>query len=506
MSDDREGGGSIDASRPLSGPGGTATPFDAFDELDERLMYLPRNDIGNAERLIARHGHDLLDVDGAGWHVWDGRRWAKDGGPAEAVKRAHLTAKSARGEVAAFAADGADGGMVADFRKYVSGLGNASKINAMLQSAAPYLRVPLTDMDQEHYRLTVENGVLDLGDPLDWPEDHDPVTLLEHDRDDRATKLAPVVYDPEAQAPEFRRFLNVALPDDKVQAFVQRVFGYALVGDISEQAIVILYGGGGNGKSTFLNAVTNVLGDYHRAAAIETFLHNDRQSGSQATPDRARLYAARLVTAVEPSSGARLSENMIKTVTGGDTLTARHLHREEFEFVPSFLVAISCNNRPHIRGTDEGIWRRILMVPFKRRIADAVALDRHIDLKLRGEGSGILNWLLDGYRGWRERGLDPPPSVLAATQEYRAESDPVGEFLNDWTIPQPNSWVVAADLYEAYVRWCRREGIEPFKPAGFGRIAGQKVEREKRGSMRYLGITLHADAHPMPPEPGEGME
>lgn len=504
--DERPGGGRIDASRPLSGPGGAAAAHDAFDDVDSDLMWFSRNDIGNAERLIRRHGVDLRHVDQAGWHVWDGRRWYREGGEAETVKRAHLTARAARREAAAFAAeDGVTKTEVSDYRKFAAGLGNASKINAMIAQAAPYLRAPLTDMDRAHFRMTVLNGVLDLGDLEDQEDGVDPIRLAPHDRDDLTTLLAPVTYDPLAEAPRWLAFLDLALPDRKIQAFLQRFFGYSLTGDISEQALLILFGPGGNGKSTFLNAVKAVIGDYHRAAAIETFLHNDRQSGSQATPDRARLYGARLVTAVEPSSGARLSENMLKTVTGGDTLTARHLHKEDFEFVPAFKLILSCNTRPHIRGVDEGIWRRILTVPFKRPIHKMVEVDRHIDAKLAAEASGILNWLLDGYRMWREIGLKPPEQVLAETRKYRADSDPVGEFLAEWTVADPDGHVGATDLYEAYVRWCKQAGADAYSHTGFGKIAGQKLERVQKGTRVYVGIRLTQDALP-PLPPGEGLE
>lgn len=244
--------------------------------------------------------------------------------------------------------------------KFGNASGNAPKISAMLTEAAPHLRRPPADMDRDPMLLNVANGTLDLS-ALD-------AGLRSHDRDDRITRVAPVAFDPDADCPRFREFLDRILPDKEVHVFVQTFFGYALTGDTGEQKLAAFHGAGANGKSTLQNIVAAVMGDYAMTTPIDSFLHNNRKGGGDATPDLARLPGARLVIASEPEIGARISESVVKAITGGDMMAVRRLHKEFFEFRPEFKLVFSCNIKPTIRGADEGIWRRIMLVPFDKQI------------------------------------------------------------------------------------------------------------------------------------------
>lgn len=484
--------------------GEVAAVIDAADSFvgpppdDRELADLPRNDLGNARRLIARHGHDLVSVDESGWHAWDGQRWTLSGGEAEAIKRGHDTSEAVHDEARAIKDAPPDplpdenekdhAKRVADrieaHHKWAVTSGNTSRVVSMLLAAAPYLRRTQRDMDADPLLLTITNGTLEL-------RADSKLRLRSHDRSDMITRLAPVAFDPEADCPQFRKFLDRVLPDRAIQAFIQRWCGYCLTGDIGEQIMVVFHGQGANGKSTLLALLTELLGDYAMSAGIESFMHNDRKRGGDASPDMARLPGARLVIASEPEVGARLSESIVKTLTGGERVAARHLHKPLFEFRPTFKLVFACNVKPSIRGQDEGIWRRVLMVPFTQTIPEQERVP-HLHRKLfEAEGPGILNWALDGFRLWSESGLQVPDAIRAATAEYRHESDPIGEFIRTMTRRVEGASVQARRLYEAYTDWCKAAAVEPVSPTLFGRRLGDLgYHKAKYGSMFYQGLEL----------------
>ena len=198
----------------------------------------------------------------------------------------------------------------------------------------------------------------------------------------------------------------------------------------------------------------------------------------------------RLVVTSEPDLGARFSESTIKQLTGGDRLTARSLNQDFFEFRPTFKLMLSANHRPQIRGQDEGIWRRLLLVPFET-VIPVERRDKQLPERLKAEASGILNWMLEGYCLWRTMGLQVPAQVREATQDYRESEDPVGNFLSSETRAAPASSVRASDLYQAYQQWCHDNGEAEFKQKAFGQILTERgFKREKKSVNFYLGIEL----------------
>ena len=513
---------------------------EVWQPLDETLAWQPKSDLGNAERLKARFGDDLLYVDNIGWHAWDGRRWNRDMGDAQALLYSHQTALAIRGEVRALEAllarwladdtgsgDGQgvlDPGMVADrldrlirdpkelveARKPVAALarwgvesGNSGRSDGLLKQAAPYLRVAPEAMDASSYLFNAANCALDLdanaasgaGNPDDTSDagDGDPVRARPHARGDRCSLIGGVDYDPDADAPLWRKFLVEILPDAALRTFLQRVAGYCLTGDTSEQAFLVAYGEGSNGKSTLLETLRLVFGDYGATVDMNSFLHSDRQRGSDATPDFARLPGKRFATAAEINPGDRLAEKTVKTITGGEAMTARQLHKPFFEFHPVFKLILSCNVKPVIRGQDKGIWRRVMLLPFEQSF-DKDRIDKHLVDKLRAEGPGILNWCLDGYRQWREGGLAVPDAVLVATESYRTDSDPVGEFLATAIGPSIGHNIQATDLYGFYVRWAKVNGVAPISATGFGKRAKQRLRHEKIGVQFYCDIQIMESA------------
>ncbi len=501
--------------------------------LDEgKLAALPRNDWGNGQRLLNRFPHDLIVLGGERytWLAWDGKRYGRDGGLADAQKVAFATARAIgeketkairEGEPLGPKPGGAlDGDAVKDWtakkqriearvgahQRWGLASGNMGKVNGMLMAAAPQLRRPIADLDADPFALNLPNGTLDLGAvdgegrPLLSPRKHAYV--------DRITHLAGADFADGAVCPYWDAFLRQVLPDDGVRQFFQRIAGYCLTGSIDEQAIFIFYGTGANGKSIATRVLSKLLGDYAVTLPIQTFLQQDHKRAADATPDLARLPGVRLVTASEPQAGDRFSEQAIKTMTGGEAIPIRPLFKEMFEIDPVFKIMLSMNLRPRVQGTDHGVWRRLLMMPWSftvpegQRVLPTVLMQRFL-----AEMPGILGWAIDGFLSWRERGLDPPAAVREATEDYRRESDPVGEYMRDCTQKQDGRNVQASRLYQNYVAWAKASALEPVSSTRFGnRLRELKYTKYTAGSVFYVGLAITRDMTKHHDEPLEGLE
>ena len=314
------------------------------------------------------------------------------------------------------------------------------------------------------------------------------------------TRLAPVPYEPEALCEQWERFLyqiqdvyHQPAEADNIVNFMQRSLGYALTGSTKEQCLFILWGGGANGKSTLLNTVKKLLGNYALQTPTETLLAKTK--GGEIPADVARLDGPRLVTASEVDRGRRLGESLVKELTGRDTVSARFLYGEYFDFIPQFKLFLSTNHKPHIRGTDNAIWRRIQMIPFKVQFSDEQQ-DKELPEKLQAEGPGILAWLVRGCLSWYQEGLGVPEEVKAATAEYRAEMDLLRDFLDSCCVIGPDLSATADTLYKAYVSWAEDQGLtdkERLKQRGFGLALTERgFERDRTTHGRHLrhGIGL----------------
>lgn len=229
--------------------------------------------------------------------------------------------------------------------------------------------------------------------------------------------------------------------------------GYSLSGNVSEQCLFILWGTGANGKSTFLNTLQELFGDYSTTTGTETFM----KKTSEQSNDIARLRGMRLVTTSEAEQGKPLSESLIKQITGGDALTARFLYGEYFSFNPTFKIFMATNHKPRIKGADNGIWRRIKLIPFNVTIPQEQR-DKDLPNKLLAENSGIFNWLLRGYDMWKKEGLLEPEAIKNANEEYRFDMDSISNFISEaLLVDASNKWRLATkELYECYCLWCNR--------------------------------------------------
>jgi putative DNA primase/helicase len=254
----------------------------------------------------------------------------------------------------------------------------------------------------------------------------------------------------------------------------------------------MFWGRGQNGKSTLLNVIRGILGPYCVTLPVAALLEQQSRRGSDATPELARLSGARLALASEPEKKERLSASSVKSLTGGEPIAARALYREFVEFVPVAKLVLTVNEKPIVSAQDHGMWRRLLLVEFGVQIPDSKLIGRFEHILLE-EAPGILNWLLDGFRLWREQGLAVPEVVRVATEEYRADQDYVSQFLVTAIrrSDSPDNHVTSAELWHAYTKWCRENAVEPMSRNSFGRaLSGHGLKRAKSSNIVYRGIEL----------------
>lgn len=439
--------------------------------------HLHQTDLGNAERLVSRHGAGLRYCHPwRRWLAWDGRRWAIDD-TGEIRRRAKDTTRAIYAEASQLADENARKSRA----KWAMGSENRARLDAMIYLAQAETGIPVIpdELDADPSLLTVNNGTLDLRTGMLRP--HDPADFI--------TKLAPVDYDPEAEAPIWTAFLNRIMADNETLiAFLQRAVGYSLTGDVGERVLFFLYGCGANGKSTFLEAIRAMAGDYGLRTPTETLMI--KRHGAIPN-DVARLKGARLVTAAESDEGKRLAEAVIKDLTGGDTIAARFMRAEWFDFRPQCKIWLATNHKPEVRGTDKAIWDRIRLVPFEVIIPEAEQ-DKRLVEKLKKELGGILAWAVRGALEWYKHGLGIPAEVTAATAGYREEMDTLGAFMVDRCVLKPTAQGTAKALYNAYKSWCEGNGERLISKRAFGlRLAERGFKRYSDGRARsWIGIGL----------------
>ena len=331
-----------------------------------------------------------------------------------------------------------------DFEKHLIKSESFRRIQALvgLLKMSKDIKVSDDELDTDNYLFNVNGITLNLKNGKGFTPE--PTNLI--------TKRSKFIYDKDAKCPTWDMFLlQIFNKDTDLIRFVQKAMGYSLSGDVREQCLFILWGTGANGKSTFLNVLQELFGDYACTTGTETFM----KKTSEQSNDLARLKGIRLVTTTEVEQGKALSESLIKQITGGDEITARFLYGEYFSFQPTFKIFMATNHKPKIRGADNGIWRRIKMIPFTVTIPEKQR-DKTLTEKLIAENSGILNWLIQGYALWRKEGLNEPEAIRDANEEYRMDMDAVGTFVNDcfdldasmrWRLPNQM-------LYQTYIKWC----------------------------------------------------
>jgi putative DNA primase/helicase len=430
-------------------------------------------DMGNGKRLVARHGRDLLYCySRKRWLVWDGKRWAVDQ-TGEIERRAKDTVMSLYDEAETASNDESKAKLINFGRRCE----NEYRLRGMIRAAQsePGMPVDPKDLDKNIWLLNVQNGTLFLREG----------ELLSHDRDDLISLLAPVKYDTEAECPRWEKFLHRIFDgDSELISYLQKALGYSLTGSTAEQCFFILYGDGCNGKTTLLETVKALMGDYAKDTNPQTFME---KTGNSIPNDLAALKGARFVKAVEIDQGRRMSESLMKQITGGDTVSARFLYGEFFSYIPQCKIFMATNHKPDIQGDDYGIWRRVHLIPFEVEIPPKER-DDNLGDKLRAELSGILNWLLEGCLRWQAEGLGKTPKVQAATKEYQKEMDAIGEWLEEQcNTDDPNAAETAKNLYESYVKWSQENNLGVESQTSFGRsLTRRKFKPDRMSGGRRI--------------------
>jgi putative DNA primase/helicase len=440
-----------------------------------------RTDVANGRRLVVDHGPDIRFLHPRRkWLVFDGRRWREDD-TGEIPRRAKQTVQKILAEAAAEPDEEVRSKLVAwqmtsEFEKRLKAL-------VFVAESEPGIPVRVSDLDSDPQLFNCQNGTLDLRSGV----------LREHYRGDLITKISPIVYRADAECPHWLAFLNrIMYENPTLISFLRRIAGYSLTGETREHAFFLLYGTGANGKTTLLETLRHVWGDYAMTAEFSSFI-TSRSSGIR--NDLARLAGARFVSAAEAQSNRYLAEEVVKQITGGDMITARFLYSEHFEFRPQFKLFLATNHKPGIRATDLAMWRRIHLVPFEVTIPTEEQ-DKQLLEKLRQEGAGILNWALEGLADWRQGGLAPPDMVTQATSEYRSQQDVMQQFIDERCVLDPGAEAAASELYEAYRVWCEASGERPICKRDFGLELKARGLQETRNAVRrgWAGIRLSKES------------
>lgn len=545
----------IDAPTPHPAP--SAFVADHDPDLLAEASAMPSNDFGCGQRFALHFGDDLIFVPRVGWYDWSGKYWALDPDNMETRRKAqkigrlileeipHLVLspwemqrladeKNLRKSLDTLGALGDNlsddqraelsqirasmlaigsikkrlGDMKKQHRTFARSAGNTGKIDALQTEAAVDLSRSMDDLDQTPLDVNTEAGVLRFsvsgGAGTDYSRTAD-FELIPHAREQLLTKIMPVKYDAAATCPLFDAFISRIQPDIEMRQFLQRWLGLSMTGLTGEQKLVFFYGNGANGKSVLVEVLARLMGDYSATAKIESLVGKSNRSAAEATPDLMPLMGARMVRASEPERGEPLQEGKIKELTGGEPILVRALQKDFVELKPQFKLTISGNHKPDVRGTDDGIWRRLLLVPFDVQIPKAEQIPFEDMVKqLCDEGPGVLNWLVTGLIDYLESGLQEPKKVIAATDEYRTDSDPLGTFLASCTVVTGDSVVTVrtSELVQAFHYWQMEEAQTLWKPTTVSRQLADKAKtwrhpktgigiyKGKASLSQYHGLTL----------------
>jgi putative DNA primase/helicase len=440
-------------------------------------------DVGNAERLVRFYGKDLrYCATLKTWFHWDGRRWAPD--ETNAVRElAHQVIIAFAHQAVRAENKGATSFAMQSFR--------SARITNMLREAEPYLAVRASELDQDSFLFNCANGTIDLRTG----------ELRPHRQDDFLTKLSPVNYDPESRSELWEQALHEwTAGNEELINFLQYAAGYTLTGDIREEVLFFIHGPTNAGKSTFLEALRTVAGDYAKTADFETFL---RKKQHNLRDDIAELTGKRFVCSIEVEEGKELAEGIVKMLTGGDHVRGRPLYRMSFDYLPQFKLWLAANHAPVIKYDDDAIWRRIHRVPFLRTFTNP---DPTVKANMRDPDkvSAVLTWAVQGCLAWQQAGLHAPTIVRDATEQLRLEMDPLRDFFTECCLFGPLFKTFSAQLHQKHENWAKQNGsrpVDPKKLAAGLRARGAVDRRSTGGRIVWNGVGLCDETEFEPSEP-----
>lgn len=438
-------------------------------------------DTGNAHRLYDRFGNILkYSYNRKKWYFWTGKKWTLD--EAGEVKK---LADDICDDLKREAWNIQDEDLQEAALKFAKRTAGSSAKEAMIKECQHLFDIPASPEDFDAYSdfLNCQNGVVNLRNG----------ELMPHDSSLMLSKICNAEYDVKKGKPElWLKFLDDVTNHDKgLQEYIQRCVGYSLSGSIQEQCAYFLYGMGNNGKSTFLDTIADLLGDYAANTQPDTLMLQGKlgSSGGGANTEIARLKSARFVTSEEPTEGVRLNEGLLKQLTGGSKVTCRFLYGDEFEYTPEFKIWVATNHKPVVRGTDVGIWRRIKLIPFEVNIPKE-KVDKNLKYKLREEFPQILAWAVEGCMKWQKYGLEEPACVAEATKEYKAEMDLIAGFVEQCIVIDYDSDMqfMSSELFSIYNAWARVNNEWEMSSKRFGMEIMKKIpERKKTAKGIFYG-------------------
>ena len=416
------------------------------------------------------------------WFFFNGSYWQEDIGNQRvelAAERVANSIKKEKPELSFSTKTDEDKAMNEWYRFQKDSRSHMAKMH-MIDEFKKYVIVKHGEFDKEDMLLNTESGYVDLSNG----------ELHDHEIDKNFSHQTLAEYSDNVDAPLWEKFLNqIFNSDEELIHYVQKAIGYSFTGSVDEQCLFILNGRGRNGKSVFSNVISDVAGNYAKQMNVQTIVAKKNQSGS-ANSDIARLEGARIVTSSELNEGDRFDESLVKQLTGGDKILARFLYGSEFEYKPKFKIWMATNHLPIIRGTDDGIWRRIKIIPFNIQIPKE-KVDKKLEYKLKAEYTGILNWIVQGAIMWQQEGLEDPEAVKQVIETYRAEMDPLDAFLEECCTTGQNYSIKAREMYDAYHEWAKESEEYKMSLNKFGREMSKKLLRvKKRDGWYYVGLKL----------------
>ena len=440
----------------------------------------PRTDAGNAELFTSLH-EDMIRYNHTQkeWFIFNGQYWKLD--TKEEIIQHCTNAARFRQLLSIHMKDKKERAI--EFRWGIQSE-NATRMRNTLSLAKSNSAISTVNQDwhQDRMLLQFNNGTLDLNTQ----------TIRDGRPEDMIYQSVGYDYDENAKCPVWEKAVQEIFDDnDEMVSFFQRILGYSLTGDTREHCLFILNGNGSNGKSVVLETIKKVLGKYAENSSFSTF----EATNSSQTNDIARLRYARMVTASESGQSKRFNEERIKSITGGDEVTARKLYQEFETWTPQFKIWFAVNTLPDIRGTDDGIWRRIKVIPFN--VSFKGREDKDLTDKLSNEIQGIMNWAVTGLKKWLEVGLNSPDEIATATKAYRSESDVIANFMEERVENVAGEKVSAIALYAAYREYCSNAGLSAGSKTIFGRQMSQmSISRVKISSFFYMDIKLKISSPP----------
>lgn len=432
-------------------------------------------DTANSQILLDKYG-DIIryNYDNKAWYLWNGTHWEWD--VKDKIKQ---YAEHVGNEMLRFAKRTMDDQGIKNALRVLNSAGKKNMIDELRHQ--PNIPILNEECDTHQFMLNTKSGMYDLEND----------ELLPHDKSMYFTKIVPHEIDTKPPRLWLKFMHEVFLGDIELIKYVQKLIGYTLTGSIKEQAIFILYGGGNNGKSIFIDTLQAMMGDYATSVPMEVLM--EKKGGVNVETTIARIKGARLIHASESESDDAINEGLIKQITGGEKIIGRFLYGNQFEYYPEYKLWISTNNKPIIKGTDYGIWRRIVIIPFKYVVPND-KVDKNLMEKLRKELPQILNWAIEGYRLYLKEGLELPQVIIEEKEQYRSEMDYMANFIKDRLEIRSGYQLQASIVYKEYVKWCKRTNSRVLSAIAFGKEFGKHFNKKRTGSgYMYLNCAIKTE-------------